>query len=202
LTWQNLPPDERSVWHAKARAALADHRKRFPEYTFRPAHSKKVPSSSSADKPEKRKVREVGPKDLKRCQKIAELLVEGLKGDELDAAIQEFDKTHVPEIVTRFETPLTARAYRRSSSVSIVEAENDRERKNSIISAANRHARSSSSGPSENTASTSNSLHTLQPAFDPLTCSGPSSVADPFSTFSMPEPSIVSAIVFILAMCQ
>jgi hypothetical protein len=61
----------------------------------------------------------VGPKDQKRCAKIAELLVKGKKGQELDAAIQEFDRHHVPEIVTRFEVPLTARMYRRSSSAPI-----------------------------------------------------------------------------------
>jgi hypothetical protein len=52
---------------------------------------------------------------MKRCAKIAELLVEGKKGVELDVAIHEFDKTHVPEIITRFEAPITARAFRRRS---------------------------------------------------------------------------------------
>lgn len=110
LTWQNLPEDERQVWHGKAKAALDEHKRKFPQYAFRPLHSKGKGS-------DKRKVREVGPKDLKRCAKIAELLVEGKKGQELDAAIQEFDKTHIPEIITRFEAPLTANMYRRSSSI-------------------------------------------------------------------------------------
>lgn len=121
LTWQNLPEEERQVWHSKAKAALDDHKKKFPQYAFRPSQTK-----SKGGTPEKRKVREVGPKDLKRCAKIAELLVEGKKGSELDAAIQEFDKYHVPEIVTRFEAPITARAYRRSSSAPIPETENAR----------------------------------------------------------------------------
>jgi hypothetical protein len=30
------------------------------------------------------------------------------KGQELDAAIQEFDKHHYPEVITRFKAPLTA----------------------------------------------------------------------------------------------
>ncbi|KAI0365799.1 hypothetical protein BV20DRAFT_972705 [Pilatotrama ljubarskyi] len=110
LTWQNLPHEERQVWHAKAKAALEEHKRKFPQYAFRPLHTKgKAPA-------EKRKVREVEPKDLKRCAKIAQLLVEGKKGRELDQAIQEFDRHHVPEIVTRFEAPITARHYRRSSS--------------------------------------------------------------------------------------
>ncbi|KDQ54220.1 hypothetical protein JAAARDRAFT_209377 [Jaapia argillacea MUCL 33604] len=110
LTWQNLPHEERQVWHAKAKAALDEHKRRWPQYAFKPLHAK------AKGAPEKRKVREVGPKDQKRCEKIAELLVQGKKGTELDAAIQEFDRHHVPQIVTRFEAPITARAYRRSSS--------------------------------------------------------------------------------------
>ncbi|KAF9266040.1 hypothetical protein L218DRAFT_997381 [Marasmius fiardii PR-910] len=110
LTWQNLPEDERRVWHAKAKQALDDHKRKFPQYAFRPLHSKGKGGT------EKRKVREVGPKDLKRCAKIAELLVEGKKGLDLNAAIQEFDKHHVPEIVTRFEAPITEHSFRRSKS--------------------------------------------------------------------------------------
>ncbi|KAH7908886.1 hypothetical protein BJ138DRAFT_1156566 [Hygrophoropsis aurantiaca] len=113
LTWQNMPHDERQIWHAKAKKALEEHKRKFPQYAFRPSHTKAKGGT------EKRKVREVEPKDMKRCAKIAELLVEGKKGQELDAAIQEFDRTHVPEVVTRFEAPITARTYRRSSSAPI-----------------------------------------------------------------------------------
>ena len=117
LTWQNLPNEERQVWHAKAKAALEEHKRKFPQYAFRPLHTKgKAPA-------EKRKVREVEPKDLTRCAKIAELLIEGKKGADLDAAIQEFDRTHVPQVVTRFEAPITARHYRRSSSAPVPDTE-------------------------------------------------------------------------------
>ncbi|KAK1234493.1 hypothetical protein PQX77_002294 [Marasmius sp. AFHP31] len=94
LTWQNLPDDERQVWHSKAKQALDDFKRKFPQYAFRPSHSKGKGGT------EKRKVREVGPKDLKRCAKIAELLVEGKKGQELDAAIREFDENYAPETPT------------------------------------------------------------------------------------------------------
>ncbi|EMD35677.1 hypothetical protein CERSUDRAFT_116408 [Gelatoporia subvermispora B] len=117
LTWQNLPHEEREIWHAKAKAALDEHKRKFPEYSFRPLHPKAKVIG------EKRKVREVSPKDMKRCAKIAELLVKGKKGAALDAAIQEFDRHHVPEIVTRFETPITARSFRRSSSAPVADAE-------------------------------------------------------------------------------
>ncbi|PPQ96546.1 hypothetical protein CVT26_006333 [Gymnopilus dilepis] len=121
LTWQNLPEDQRKVWHAKAKEALSEHKRKFPKYAFRPVQTKAKGAPS-----EKRKVREVEPKDIKRCTKIAQLLVEGKKGRELDEAIQEFDKHHVPEIVTRFEAPITARAFRRSSSAPIPDTENSR----------------------------------------------------------------------------
>ncbi|KAI6021133.1 hypothetical protein EDC04DRAFT_2575710 [Pisolithus marmoratus] len=133
ITWQRMPHDERQIWHAKAKKALEEHRKKWPQYAFRPSHSK------SKGTTEKRKVREVEPKDLKRCAKIAELLVEGKKGAELEAAIQEFDRTHVPEIVTRFETPITARSFRRSSSAPVYD---DKLKKPS-----SKRARSTSSQP-------------------------------------------------------
>ncbi|KJA25146.1 hypothetical protein HYPSUDRAFT_113282, partial [Hypholoma sublateritium FD-334 SS-4] len=121
LTWSNMPEEERKVWHLKAKEALDEHKRKFPKYAFRPVQTKAKGAPS-----EKRKVREVEPKDIKRCAKIAQLLVEGKKGDELNAAVQEFDKTHVPEIITRFEAPITARAYRRSSSAPIPDTENSR----------------------------------------------------------------------------
>ncbi|KAI0266254.1 hypothetical protein BC834DRAFT_1032844 [Gloeopeniophorella convolvens] len=110
ITWQNMPHEERQFWHSKAKIAQAEHKRKWPDYAFRPLH---VKTKGAA---EKRKVREVGPKDMTRCQKIAQLLVEGKKGADLKAAVEEFDKHHVPTIVTRFETPITARAFRRSSS--------------------------------------------------------------------------------------
>ncbi|KAF8808759.1 hypothetical protein BYT27DRAFT_7210586 [Phlegmacium glaucopus] len=141
LTWQNLPEEERQVWHLKAKEALDEHKRKFPKYAFRPVQTKAKGAAS-----DKRKVREVEPKDIKRCTKIAQLLVEGKKGQELDAAIQEFDKHHVPEIVTRFEAPITARAYRRSSSAPIPDTENSRANQSFLqhVSTAARKSRATS----------------------------------------------------------
>jgi hypothetical protein len=113
LTWQNMPHEERQFWHSKAKLAQAEHKRKFPDYAFRPSHVRSKGGSTTA---EKRKVREVGPKDMKRCAKIAQLLVEGKRGADLQAAVEEFDKNHVPIIVTRFDTPITARSFRRSVS--------------------------------------------------------------------------------------
>ena len=122
LTWQNMPHEERQFWHSKAKVAQAEHKRKFPDYAFRPSHVKAKGvgggggGNSGGTAAEKRKVREVGPKDMKRCAKIAQLLIEGKKGADLQAAVEEFDKNHVPTIVTRFDTPITARSFRRSLS--------------------------------------------------------------------------------------
>ena len=142
LTWQNLPEEERQLWHSKAKEALDEHKRKFPKYAFRPVQTKAKGAAS-----EKRKVREVEPKDIKRCTKIAQLLVQGKKGQELDAAIQEFDKHHVPQIVTRFEAPITARAYRRSSSAPIPDTENSRSGQSFLQHIATRKTRATSTLP-------------------------------------------------------
>ena len=135
LTWQNMPHEERQFWHSKAKIAQAEHKRKHPDYAFRPSHVKvKVKAKGGGGSAggtggeqqqqyhqqqpphQKRKVREVGPKDMKRCAKIAQLLVEGKKGADLKAAVEEFDKNHVPTVVTRFDTPITARSFRRSLS--------------------------------------------------------------------------------------
>ncbi|KAJ7727999.1 hypothetical protein DFH07DRAFT_1066457 [Mycena maculata] len=120
LTWQNLPPDERRVWHAKARDAVEEHRRKFPTYAFRPLHRRTRPPGGGGHyknvKDTKRKVREHGVDDPARCAKIAALVVAGKQGSELEAAVQEFDSKRAPGVVARFEPPMTAMAYRRSSS--------------------------------------------------------------------------------------
>jgi hypothetical protein len=180
LTWQNMPHDERQVWHAKAKKALEEHRKKWPQYAFRPSHSKAKGGT------EKRKVREVEPKDMKRCAKIAELLVEGKKGAELDAAIQEFDRTHVPEIVTRFETPITAGSYRRSSSAPIYDSQS----KTAGYSSP-RHVRAASSQPSSRPAEEPKALKPLAASHSCPDLSGTHSFgpSSPYTFPSRAQPS-------------
>ncbi|KAF8657842.1 hypothetical protein AX16_002158 [Volvariella volvacea WC 439] len=151
LTWQSLPEKERQVWHEKAKAALEEHKRKYPKYAFRPLQNRSVrgvgAGGGGGGTGEKRKVREVEPKDLKRCAKIAELLVSGKKGEELNAAIQEFDKHHVPEIVTRFEAPITARQYRRSSSVPIPDSKETGKQRFLVESEKSKKRRAVSSRP-------------------------------------------------------
>jgi len=78
-------------------------------------------------------------------------LVEGKKGEELDAAIQEFDRHHVPEVVTRFEAPLTARMYRRSSSAPVADTDTDKKQfLRSTSSSRSQRVRAASTQPTRN----------------------------------------------------
>ncbi|KAF7310871.1 Phosphoacetylglucosamine mutase [Mycena chlorophos] len=127
MTWKNLSEDERTVWRQAAAEAVADHKRKFPTYSFRPKHSrgKKGDPERPPPKP-KRKVREGSYKDPARCEKIAELLAKGTNGAELAAAIEEYDRHNKPQIVAQFQAPITARAYRRSSSVPAPNSEESR----------------------------------------------------------------------------
>ncbi|KAJ7111853.1 hypothetical protein C8R44DRAFT_742217 [Mycena epipterygia] len=109
LTWAALPAPEKSAWHAKAKKEREAHGRRFPGYSFRP---KRAPAAAAAksdtnrgeeDDPGpgstsagggggKRKQREVPPADRARCAHIASLLVQGLSGPALDAAIGKWDE--------------------------------------------------------------------------------------------------------------
>lgn len=139
MTWQNLPNDERQAWHIKAKEAQEEHKRRWPQYAFRPVTNK-------AQK-KKRRVRETEPKDMKRCEKIVELLCNGKKGDELKHAVKDFDKSHVPEFITRFEAPITERAYRRSSSAPLPDTDYEQLKQSFKPSALPHRKRSSSVEP-------------------------------------------------------
>ena len=149
-------------------------------------------------------MREVEPKDLKRCAKIAQLLIEGKKGADLDIAIQEFDKSHVPEVVTRFEAPITARHYRRSSSAPVPDTEHShppsvkQEEEVSTPSMRKAKARSSSSQPEASRSSPAFECPTPSPPSEADTesdfYSSPSSPFSPTTTYSLTptNPSFVS----------
>lgn len=141
MTWQNLPNGERQAWHLKAKEAQEEHKRRWPQYAFRPVTNK--------SQKKKRRVRETEPKDIKRCEKIVELLCNGKKGDELKVAVKDFDKSHVPEFITRFEAPITERAYRRSSSAPLPDTDHEQSKQEFRPSAIPHRKRSSSVEPDD-----------------------------------------------------
>ncbi|CDO71018.1 hypothetical protein BN946_scf184844.g22 [Trametes cinnabarina] len=94
--WKALPREERQVWEAKAVVALAEHRKKYPDWRFK--HAANALAKVKDGPPRKRGNRKGrGQSETeersreKRCAKIADLLVAGKTGTDLAAAIEEYD---------------------------------------------------------------------------------------------------------------
>ncbi|KAG6897063.1 hypothetical protein C0992_004382, partial [Termitomyces sp. T32_za158] len=102
--WRSLPLEEKKVWEVKAKHAKAEHKARYPDYRFRPVHNK--------NKEKKKDKMLTTPEDDRRCEEVAQLLLEGKKGDELAAAVRRLD-------LMRTGTPPAAPFFpqRRPSSV-------------------------------------------------------------------------------------
>ncbi|KAF8845475.1 hypothetical protein BDN67DRAFT_999620 [Paxillus ammoniavirescens] len=81
--WNRLSEADKQVWRDKATAEKAEHAQRHPNYRFSPV--------GRAKKPVKRNVRRNGVEDRKRCEKVAELLLAGKNGKELESAVKEID---------------------------------------------------------------------------------------------------------------
>ncbi|KIY62800.1 hypothetical protein CYLTODRAFT_404120 [Cylindrobasidium torrendii FP15055 ss-10] len=136
MTWKGLSAGDRSFWQDRAKVALEEHRRLYPKYAFRPTQTSPAAkaalaaaeaaiaegedvdlaiAAATAALPTKRK-RAVEPKDKARSKKIAELLVEGIQGPELETIMREFDRTHAKKFMTRFDTPVTQDAYEHKPS--------------------------------------------------------------------------------------
>lgn len=92
--WKALPREEREVWEAKAIVAQAEHRKKYPDWRFRPS-ANALAKVKDGPKRRSRKGRGEAEKEVrsreKRCAKIADLLVAGKTGPALEAAVKEYD---------------------------------------------------------------------------------------------------------------
>ncbi|KAG1738311.1 hypothetical protein EDD22DRAFT_923022 [Suillus occidentalis] len=100
--WRALPLEEKRVWEIKAKHAKAEHKARYPEYRFRPVHNK--------NKEKKKEKATPTAEDERRCEEVAQLLLDGMKGDQLAAAIRKLDENKV-------YAPTPAYLLRRPSSV-------------------------------------------------------------------------------------
>ncbi|CAL1698915.1 unnamed protein product [Somion occarium] len=93
--WKALPREEREVWEAKAIVAQAEHRKKYPDWRFRPSANALAKVKDGPRRRNNRKGRgeaEKGERNReKRCAKIADLLVAGKKGSDLQVAIEAYD---------------------------------------------------------------------------------------------------------------
>lgn len=86
--WRSLPLEEKHVWEVKAKHAKAEHKLRYPEYRFRPVHNK--------NKEKKKEKPQVTPEEERRCEDVAALLLEGMKGEALAAAVRALDQKQKP----------------------------------------------------------------------------------------------------------
>lgn len=100
--WRALPLEEKRVWEIKAKHAKAEHKARYPEYRFRPVHNK--------NKEKKKEKATPTAEDERRCEEVAQLLLDGMKGDQLAAAIRKLDED-------KMHAPAPAYLLRRPSSV-------------------------------------------------------------------------------------
>ncbi|KAI0754018.1 hypothetical protein C8Q80DRAFT_1136252 [Daedaleopsis nitida] len=96
--WRSLPLEEKKMWEHKAKEAKIAHREKWPHYRFRPVHNKnkkKAAEGAMHGVPvplEKRKDKlPTLPADEERCEVVAQLLLEGKKGDELAEAMRQID---------------------------------------------------------------------------------------------------------------
>lgn len=83
------------MWEAKAIVALAEHRKKYPDWRFKPAANALAKVKDGPRKRGNRKGRGQSEKEErsreKRCAKIADLLVAGKTGFDLAAAVEQYD---------------------------------------------------------------------------------------------------------------
>ncbi|KAF8640694.1 hypothetical protein AX17_000350 [Amanita inopinata Kibby_2008] len=92
--WNKLSESEKDIWRDKAEQEKMDHSRKYPGYHFTPTVRSK--------KPVKRNVKRNGVDDLLRCQRLADLLISGKEGNELEDAAKDLG--------TNFENPLVGDA--------------------------------------------------------------------------------------------
>lgn len=102
--WNRLSDAEKQVWRDKAAAEKVQHAQRYPNYRFSPV--------GRTNRPIKRNVRRNGIEDVKRCEKLAELVMAGKFGQDLENAIKKIDNerlaaAHVVENVSTSADPHT-----------------------------------------------------------------------------------------------
>lgn len=83
--WNCLPEPDKKVWRDKAAEEKVIHAIKYPGYRFMPV--------TRAQKPLKRKVKRNGIVELDRCRQVADLLLAGKQGAELETAVKEIDET-------------------------------------------------------------------------------------------------------------
>ncbi|KAH9930182.1 hypothetical protein B0H21DRAFT_761696 [Amylocystis lapponica] len=91
--WHALPLEQKKVWEDMAKRAKAEHREMYPDYRFKPVHNKNKPKADKAGAP--KRVEKApplsSPTEERRCEEVTQLLLEGMKGEELAQAVRMLD---------------------------------------------------------------------------------------------------------------
>ncbi|PBL03101.1 hypothetical protein ARMGADRAFT_2676 [Armillaria gallica] len=100
MYWRALPHEEKQEWEAKAKVALEEHRRRYPDWRFRPGvnggrgrgrggRGKRGRGRGGEGDGRGREKRE---REDGRLGKIRDLLVEGREGEDLERAVNEWER--------------------------------------------------------------------------------------------------------------
>jgi len=84
--WNKLPESEKDVWRRKAEQEKSEHLRKYPGYRFTP--------TVRAKRPIKRNVKRNGEDDLLRCQILADFLMLGKEGKELEDAAKSLEEAN------------------------------------------------------------------------------------------------------------
>ncbi|KAJ4471546.1 hypothetical protein J3R30DRAFT_1092755 [Lentinula aciculospora] len=116
--WRSLPTEEKAIWEKRARVEKAEHKRKYPEYRFRPVHNKN--KTKAADAPSANKKMKIGslppslaPIEAMRTERegfIAQCLLDGLKGEALKQKVGQWDDAHGWEEGAEGMAALEARA--------------------------------------------------------------------------------------------
>ncbi|PVF97835.1 hypothetical protein CPB86DRAFT_815270 [Serendipita vermifera] len=86
VCWRTLPARQRKRWEQKALEAKAAHKAQYPDYRYTPVHRKNGPTRKKAKKEQK--------KDDARCEELAQMLLSGSKGADLEARVRKLDESN------------------------------------------------------------------------------------------------------------
>ncbi|KAI0322852.1 hypothetical protein OF83DRAFT_1079921 [Amylostereum chailletii] len=82
VVWNGKTPEEKQPYILRAQADAAEHKRKYPDYLYKPAPRVK----------RSRKTNRSGPLDAERDRRLGELLGSGLDGDAIKAAMDDFFK--------------------------------------------------------------------------------------------------------------
>lgn len=82
VCWRTLPAKQRKRWEQKALEAKAAHKKMYPDYRYTPVHRKGA---------SRKKAKKEQQKDDSRVEGLAQLLLSGSKGADLEAKMKLLD---------------------------------------------------------------------------------------------------------------